>query len=148
MNTKLKDYLLWWVIAIFAVVLIVFIEKSEAADDAGAVDYYISGVSWHEYGDFNEVNGGYGIRYNDTAVPVVVGTFLNSESTQSVYAGFEFGYAVYPWLSAGVDVLVVSGYQRGPFVAPVPYVEVWRIKTTIIPPTKTSPLTLGLQVRY
>lgn len=138
--------------AIVSVVLYVGMTYSRADDN---IDYYLSLGSWHEHGDYNEFNPGLGATYKlreyDNSVKLygTGGAYYNSEKRVSVYAGA--GASIEPVTSVklGLDVIAATGYKAYPVVvAPTPYVEVSRFKVLLIPPFKTSPLTLGLQVRF
>lgn len=135
--------------------IVLYIWFLSALNEANAKDFnvYASVASWHTSGDYNQVNPGLGFR-NDISqaesgkLSAVWGGYYNSERNISAYGGIEGSFGVMENITVGVDVVAVTGYERGSFVAPLPFVEIGRLRTMIIPQYKETPLTLGFMWRF
>lgn len=125
----------------------------------------ISGASYHleRAQEFNQKNPGVGLEWPVTApwvydTRIALGTFKNSESARSNYAGA----FIFPWsnesgrFKAGALLGVINGYQGanngGFFLLAVPTLayeaDVVGANLFIIPPVSTIPTTLAVQLKF
>ena len=97
-------------------------------------------------GSYNEFNPGIGVELDHpyTRMYATGGVYYNSIEKISVNLGA--GYRFTPWL--GVEAGGVTGYYNPvqPYVGGVLWIG--PAKVVALPPTKNSPLTIGISVRF
>jgi hypothetical protein len=106
-----------------AIGLSLFLAGPVAADEMAI---QLHGISYHATRDtYNESNFGLAVRVYDTNKKYdywTVGTYDNSENSQSFYAGFGWEYKATNYLKLGISAGIITGYERYnvvPYVTPV-----------------------------
>lgn len=125
------------------------------ADQAGATEIRpvlnLASKHWDSDIDreWNERNFGLGAHMYGSSENVFVsfGAYHNSEFHISTYGGIGYRSPQWKGLRIGLEGLVVTGYERGTFVAPIPSIWVGPLKFNILPKTGYQPVNvIGLQV--
>lgn len=110
----------------------------------------INGVSYHlaDRDKYNAFNFGGGINaYLTPTAYMSIGAYHNSEYNTSFYGGFGDKVQLTKNFALGFDVLAVSGYERGAFVAMIPNAWLGPVKMLIMPAFMGNPVaTLGFQL--
>ena len=106
--------------------------------------------SWHDRGDYNNVNPGAYVYHNG----YTAGTYYNSERKVSLYAGYTFEYPLVGPFTAGLTVGAITGYARAtvlPMVVPSVSVRLEllpSLRLSVIPPVSGMPLVLHASIEW